>query len=46
MNPTTGKNAYPNGHAVYVNDAEQRVNPLTGQIIQDMSDLCAHIPLP
>ncbi|MDT4944149.1 MAG: hypothetical protein QOH14_882 [Pseudonocardiales bacterium] len=46
MNPTTGKNACPNGYAVYMNDAGQTVNPLTGQMIHDLSDRFAHIPLP
>jgi hypothetical protein len=46
MNPTTGKNAYSNGYAVYMNDARQTVNPLTGKMIHDPSDPFAHIPLP
>lgn len=29
-----------------MNDALQRVNPLTGQMIHDLSDPFAHIPLP
>jgi hypothetical protein len=47
MDPvTTGKNVYPNGYAVYMNAQGQRVNPLTGQMIHDLSDPFAHIPLP
>lgn len=47
MDPvTTGKNLYPNGYAVYMNAQGQRVNPLTGQMIHDLSDPFAHIPLP
>jgi hypothetical protein len=43
---TTGKHQYPNGLAVYQNAQGQRVNPLTGQMIHDLSDPFAHIPLP
>ena len=47
MDPvTTGKHVYPNGYAVYMNAQGQRVNPLTGQMIHDLSDPFAHIPLP
>lgn len=47
MDPvTTGKYVYPNGYAVYMNAQGQRVNPLTGQMIDDLSDPFAHIPLP
>jgi hypothetical protein len=43
MNPTS---TYPNGYAVYMNEAGQSVNPLTGQMIHDRSDTYAHVPLP
>lgn len=47
MSPlTTGKNVYPNGYAVYMNAQGQRVNPLSGRMIHDLSDPFAHIPLP
>lgn len=47
MDPvTTGKHVYPNGYAVYMNAQGQRVNPLTGRMIHDLSDPLAHIPLP
>lgn len=46
MDPvTTGKYVYPNGYAVYMNVQGQRVNPLTGQMIHDLSNPFAHIPL-
>jgi len=46
MNPvTTGKYHYPNGYAVYMNRADQTVNPLTGRVIPP-SDPYAHIGLP
>jgi hypothetical protein len=37
---------YPNGLAVYQNAQGQRVNPLTGQMIHDLSDPFVHTPLP
>jgi len=46
MDPvTTGKYQYPQGYAVYMNEAGQTVNPLTGQTIGP-SDPFAHLPLP
>lgn len=45
MGPTTGKYANPNGYAVYMNGADQTVNPLTGRVIAP-SDPYAHIGLP
>jgi hypothetical protein len=46
MDPVTaGKYQYPQGYAVYMNEAGQTVNPLTGQTISP-SDPFAHLPLP
>lgn len=46
MDPvTSGKYQYPNGYAVYMNTQGQRINPLTGQMVHEMSDIFAHISL-
>ncbi len=45
MDPVTvGEYQYPNGYAVYMNEAGQTVDPLTGQTI-GRSHPSAHIPL-
>jgi hypothetical protein len=45
MDPVnTGKNQYPNGYVVYMNQAGQSVNPLTGQTV-GKADPYSHIPL-
>jgi hypothetical protein len=47
MDPRTdGLYDAPHGYAVYMNEATQTVNPLTGRTISDWSDPFAHIPLP
>ncbi len=46
MDPvTSGKYQYPNGYAVYMNEAGQTVNPLSGQTIAP-SHPFSHIELP
>lgn len=45
MDPvTSGRYHYPKGYAVYMNEAGQSVNPLTGRVVA-RSDPFAHIPL-
>jgi len=47
MDPiASGPNPYPDGYVVYMNEAGQTVNPLTGRTTVGKSDPFAHIALP